>query len=93
MAGKRGRKKGQTGEAKAFIEDAVIKPYKIKINEQSFDVIKGDSIQPDGYFTKLSNALEYIARQKTSTNKTFTIAGYVKELKENEQIIAKAVIK
>ena len=76
----RGRKKGQTGEAKAFIEDAVIKPYRIKVNEQSFDVIKSDSIQPEGYFTRLENALDYIAKQKTSANKVYTIAGYIKDL-------------
>lgn len=92
--GKRGRpKKSESTEdvSNSFIEDASIKPYKIRIGERSYDVIKGDEQQPESYQIKLASALEYIARQKTSKNKTVSIAEYVAELKANQTLIAAAI--
>jgi hypothetical protein len=90
---RRGRKKGQTSESKSFIVDPAIKPFKIRIGEESYDVIRGDAPQPETFHVHLSSALEYIARQKTSKNKTFTIAEFLKEYKELKTIISDAVMK
>jgi hypothetical protein len=89
--GKRGRPKATAEDVAVYIEDASIKPFKIRVGERSYDVIKGDAIQPECYHAKLETALSFIARQKTSKNKAYSIAGYVKELKENQEMIAKAV--
>jgi len=92
VKGKRGRtKKSENDEATSYIEDAAIKPYKIRIGERSYDVIKGDEQNPESYQIKLGSALEYIARQKSSKNKTVSIAEYVAELKANQTIIAAAI--
>jgi len=89
--GKRGRPAKTEAEATVFIEDEALKPFKIRVGERSYDVIKGDEMQPECYQIKLESALMYIARQKTSKSKTYSIAGYLKELKENQETIAKAV--
>jgi hypothetical protein len=89
--GKRGRKPKTAEDAAVFIEDEAIKPFKIRVGERSYDVIKGDAQQPECFQIKLENALMFIARQKTSKSKTYSIAGYLKELKENQEMIAKAV--
>ena len=89
--GKRGRPKKSVEEATAFITDASINPYKIRIGERSYDVVKGDEIQPESYHTKLENALNFIARQKTSKSKTYSIAEYLKELSDNQKQIAEAI--
>ncbi len=89
--GKRGRKPKTEADASVFIEDASIKPYKIRVGERSYDVIKGDDAQPECFHIKLESALMFIARQTVNKSKLYTIAEYLKELKENQTSIVKAV--
>jgi len=90
-AKKRGRQKGQTIE-RPFIIDENLLPFKIKINERSYDVFEGDSIIPIGYYTTLPNALKCVALEKAKrTKKEFSLQQYIdafsKEVEKIKELI------
>jgi hypothetical protein len=93
-APKRGRPKGFTKEPIPVIEDPIIEPYIIFVEENCYslydnskitDIAKrGESI---GYYSNLSQAILKISKLKVSA-KSHTLKSYISEYKEiNDRIL------
>jgi hypothetical protein len=82
---KRGRPAGRPLGVKniTVIEDEMIFPYKIYIDEHCFNVVDAKSkshIEKSfGYFTSLSSALKKIVKMQLTNNKTYTLPGFVND--------------
>jgi hypothetical protein len=83
---KRGRQAGSIKQS-TRIEDPMLGNYFIDVTKDSFDVSKKGSQQPLGFFTTLSGALKFIAKEHIpEMNKKLTIKEYIAE---NQKILDK----
>lgn len=88
VKGKRGRKPRGEGEVRNVIEDPILNPYKIFMDDTCYTVV--DKVKPAGalmekaygYYNTLGNALVKIAKLKMVTNQTYTLPEYVKQFEK-----------
>lgn len=76
----KGRKKGVSYTT--YIEDEVLSPYYIAVNQNSFMVCEGDkeSYNVIGYFSKFDSALKRVAKCKLNHDaKRYNIKEYLAE--------------
>jgi hypothetical protein len=81
-----------------IIEDKLLEPYRIYIDERNFTVQrrgkskKGEeTFTNEGYFSKVENALWRISTLKRSSNKTVDLNGYAKEFARWEDFLREIV--
>ena len=78
-----GRPKGSITK-RCLIKDPILLPYEIHIDDtsHSFQVVKADSGNIDGYYTQLPLALKSILKKRCVPNdgETYTLKGYIADM-------------
>ena len=73
----RGRQKGQT-KRMSVINDPIIAPYEIQVEEDQYVLIDTDKDKPLGYYSDLTNAIQKISRMSLANAKEeYTLAGFI----------------
>ena len=73
----RGRQKGQT-KRMSIINDPIIAPYQIQIEEDQYVLIDNEKEKPLGYYTDIASAINKISRLGLADKKEeYTLAGFI----------------
>ena len=75
---KKGRQKGQV-KAKSIINDPLIAPFKITVEEDEYVLLDGKDI-PQGYYNSLDGAINKVSRNIIANKKeTYSLSEYLKD--------------
>ena len=75
---KKGRQKGQV-KAKSIINDPLIAPFKITVEEDQYVLLDGKDI-PQGYYNSLDGAINKVSRNIIVNKKeTYSLSEYLKD--------------
>ena len=75
---RKGRQKGQT-KAKSIVNDPLIAPYTITVEEDQYVLLDGKDI-PQGYYSSLDSAINKVSRNIIANKKsTYDLSEYVKD--------------
>ena len=73
----RGRQKGQT-KRMSIINDPIIAPYQIQIEEDQYVLIDTEKNKPLGYHSSLETAILKVSRMNLANQKEdYTLAGFI----------------
>ena len=73
----RGRQKGQT-KRMSIIEDPVIAPYIIQVEEDQYVLVDSSKDKPLGYYSDLGNAIQRVSRMGLVNQKeSYTLTGFI----------------
>ena len=73
----RGRQKGQT-KRMSIIEDPVIAPYIIQVEEDQYVLVDSSKDKPLGYYGDLASAIQRISRMGLVNSKeSYTLTGFI----------------
>tara|TARA_Y100001963_G_scaffold49459_1_gene69388 strand:+ start:175 stop:453 length:279 start_codon:yes stop_codon:yes gene_type:complete len=73
----RGRQKGQT-KRMSIIEDPIIAPYVIHVEEDQFVLVDSSKDKPLGYYSDLGNAIQRVSRMGLANQKeSYTLTGFI----------------
>ena len=85
----RGRQKGQT-KRMSVIEDPVIAPYEIQVEEDQFVLIDTEKNKPLGYFSNLETVITRVSRMSLANAKEdYTLAGFIESYNNIKEQITK----
>ena len=72
----KGRQKGQT-KRMSIIEDPVIAPYIIQVEEDQYVLVDSSKDKPVGYYGELASAIQRISRMGLVNSKeSYTLTGF-----------------
>ena len=75
---KKGRQKGQV-KSKSIINDPLIAPFKITVEEDQYVLLDGKDI-PQGYYNSLDGAINKVSRNIIANKKeTYSLSEYLKD--------------
>ena len=75
---RKGRQKGQT-KAKSIINDPLIAPYTITVEEDQYVLLDSKKI-PQGYYSSLDSAINKVSKNVIANKKTtYTLSEYIKD--------------
>ena len=75
---RKGRQKGQT-KAKSIINDPLIAPYTIVVEEDQYVLLDSKNI-PQGYYSALSAAINKVSKNVIANKKeTYTLSEFIKD--------------
>ena len=75
---KKGRQKGQV-KAKSIINDPLIAPFKITVEEDQYVLLDGKDI-PQGYYNSLDGAINKVSRNIIANKReTYSLSEYLKD--------------
>ena len=75
---KKGRQKGQV-KAKSIINDPLIAPFKITVEEDQYVLLDGKDI-PQGYYNSLDGAINKVSRNIIANKKeTYSLSEYLED--------------
>ena len=75
---RKGRQKGQT-KAKSIINDPLIAPYTITVEEDQYVLLDSKNI-PQGYYNSLDGAINKVSRNIIANKKeTYNLSEYLKD--------------
>ena len=75
---KKGRQKGQT-KAKSIINDPLIAPYTITVEEDQYVLLDSKNI-PQGYYSSLDGAINKVSKNIIANKKeTYTLSEYLED--------------
>jgi len=89
----RGKQKGFK-KSTITIKDDVLEPYYISVEEKQYVLMKEGSTIAVGYYGKLANALQTVAKLvnlERNASKTLSIRGFIDTLEEMNESILKVV--
>jgi hypothetical protein len=73
----RGRQKGQT-KRMSIINDPIIAPYQIQVEEDQYVLIDTEKNKPLGYHSSLETAILKVSRMNLANQKEdYTLAGFI----------------
>ena len=73
----RGRQKGQT-KRMSIIEDPIIAPYTIQVEEDQYVLVDTAKDKPVGYYSDMAHAINKISRLGLANQKEdYTLAGFI----------------
>jgi hypothetical protein len=75
---RKGRQKGQT-KAKSIINDPLIAPYTITVEEDQYVLLDSKNI-PQGYYSSLDSVINKVSKNVIANKKTtYTLSEYIKD--------------
>ena len=75
---RKGRQKGQV-KAKSIINDPLIAPFKITIEEDQYVLLDGKNI-PQGYYSSLDSVINKVSKNVIANKKeTYTLSEYIED--------------
>jgi hypothetical protein len=85
----RGRQKGQT-KRMSVIEDPIIAPYTIQVEEDQFVLVDSSKDKPLGYYGDLASAIQRISRMGlVNAKESYTLTGFVESYNNIKNQITK----
>ena len=75
---RKGRQKGQV-KAKSIINDPLIAPFKITVEEDQYVLLDGKNI-PQGYYSSLDSVINKVSKNVIANKKeTYTLSEYIED--------------
>ena len=85
----KGRQKGQT-KRMSIIEDPVIAPYIIQVEEDQYVLVDSTKNKPLGYYGDLASAIHRVSRMGLVNQKeSYTLAGFIESYNNIKDKITK----